>query len=176
MIGDQINTGGFRTGAKIDPVLEKRYFVADTPEGRNSGFKCHAIKLLQSTNNYCTLVHCLGDESIGSQHPHGNCKSSTKKSYVRTYPSVLHTVSKLKDCPSNVYKRMITDTKCPPDKLMPRNPNYISNVQAKERQKTHLSHDALYNLHEIAFDLDGYVSKIVTYPDLLVICGLKSTR
>ena len=26
----------------------------------------------------------------------------------------------------------------------------------------------------MAFDLDGYVSKIVTYPDLLVICGLKS--
>ena len=37
------------------------------------------------------------------------------------------------------------------------------------RQKACFSHDALFNLHEIAFDLDGYVSKIVTYPDLLVI-------
>ena len=72
---------------------------------------------------------------------------------------------------------MITDTKCPPDKqtvLMPRNPKQISNVQAKERQQTRFSHDALYNLHETAFDLDGYVSKTVTYPDLLVICRLKS--
>ena len=127
--------------------------------------------------NKCTLVHYLGDESIGSQHPHGNCKSFTKKSYVRTCPSVLRTASKLKECPSNVYKRMITNTKCPPDKqtvLMPRKPKQISNVQAKERQKSRFSHDALYNLHEIAFDLDGYISKIVTYPDLLVICGLKS--
>ena len=106
-------------------------------------------------------MHYLGDESIGSQHPHGNCKSFTKKSYVRTCPSVLHTASKLKDCPSNVYKRMIINTKCPPDKqtvLMPRNPKQISNVQAKERQKSRFSHDALYNLHEITFDLDGYIS------------------
>ena len=57
---------------------------------------------------------------------------------------------------------------------MPRNPKQISNLQAKERQKSRLSHDALFNLHEITFDLDGYVSKIVTYPDLLVICGLNS--
>ena len=57
---------------------------------------------------------------------------------------------------------------------MPRNPKQISNVQARERQKSRFSHDALYNLHETAFDLDGYISKIVTYPDLLVICGLKS--
>ena len=54
MIGDQINTGGSRIGAKLlesDPVSEKRYFVADTPEERNSGFKCNAIKLLESTKN-----------------------------------------------------------------------------------------------------------------------------
>ena len=116
-----------------DPILEKRYFVADTPEGRNSGFKCHVFNLLESTNK-CILVHYLGDESFGSQHPHGNCKTYKKKPYVRTCPSVLHTASKMKEP----------------------------------------SHDALFNLHKIAFNLDGYVSKIVTYPDLLVICGLKS--
>ena len=155
--------------------MEKRYFIADTPEGRNPGFKRHAFTLLESTSK-CTLVHYLGDESIGSQHPHGNCKS-TKKPYVKTCPSILHTASKLKDCPSNVYKRMIAESKCLPGKqsvLMPRNIKQISNLQAKERQKTRLSHDALFNLHEIALDLDGYVAKIVTYPDLLVICGLKS--
>ena len=156
--------------------MEKRYFIAVTPEGRNPGFKRHAFRLLESKNKV-TLVHYLGDESIGSQHPHGNSKSNTNKLYVRTCPSVLHTASKLKDCPSNVYKRIITDTKCPPGKqsvLMPRNPKQISNLQAREKQKARFSHDALFNLHEIAFDLDGYVSKIVTYPDLLVICGLKS--
>ena len=94
---------------EINPVLEKRYFIAVTPEGRNPGFKRHAFRLLESKNKV-TLVHYLGDESIGSQHPHGNSKSNTNKLYVRTCPSVLHTASKLKDCPSNVYKRIITDT------------------------------------------------------------------
>ena len=46
---------------KSDPVLEKRYFIADTPEGRNPGFKQHAFTLLESTSK-CTLAHYLGDE------------------------------------------------------------------------------------------------------------------
>ena len=31
----------------------------------------------------------------------------------------------------------------------------------------------MYNIHEIAFDLDGFVSKIITYPDLdlVIVCG-----
>jgi len=71
---------------------------------------------------------------------------------------------------------MVTDLKCLPDKqpvLAPRNPKQVSNLQAKERQLIHFTHDVLYNLHKIAYDLDGYVSKIVTFPDLLVICRLK---
>jgi len=71
---------------------------------------------------------------------------------------------------------MVIDSKCPPGKqpvLAPQNPKQFSNLQAKERQLIHFTHDALYNLHEIAYDLDGYISKVVTFPDLLVICGLK---
>ena len=159
-----------------NPIVQKRYFVADTPEGKNPGFKRHAYKLIDATNN-CTLVHYLGDDSIGSQYPHGNCKAGIKKPFVGTCPSVFHTAKQTKGCPTNVYKRMVADSKCSPDKqpvLIPRNPKQISNLQAKERQSTRLTHDALYNLHELAYDLDGYVSKIVTFPDLLVICGLRS--
>ena len=35
-----------------------------------------------------------------------------------------------------------------------------------------MSHDALYNLHEVAYDLTNFVYKIETYPNLTVICGL----
>ena len=45
------------------------------------------------------------------------------------------------------------------------------NHQSIQRQKIRLSHDALYNIHEIAYDLDGYVSIIATYLDLVIICG-----
>lgn len=42
----------------------------------------------------------------------------------------------------------------------------------ENRQQFRLTHDALYNLHELAFDLRGFVAKITTYPDLMVICGM----
>lgn len=52
-----------------------------------------------------------------------------------------------------------------------RNSRQIINLQQKERQKSHLT--ALYNLHELAYDLDDFVKIIKTFPDLLVICGFK---
>lgn len=36
-----------------------------------------------------------------------------------------------------------------------------------------LTHDALYNLHEMAYDIEDFVKVIKTFPDLLVICGIK---
>ena len=47
-------------------------------------------------------------------------------------------------------------------------------MRMKMRQKFRLTHDALYNLHELAYDLDGFVLKISTYPDLVVVCAMKS--
>ena len=41
------------------------------------------------------------------------------------------------------------------------------------RQRLRISHDSLYNLHELSYDLNDFVHKIVTYPDIIVICGLK---
>ena len=41
-----------------------------------------------------------------------------------------------------------------------------------ECQRFRISHDGLYNIHEIAYDLSGFVSKIVTYPDLIIVCGI----
>ena len=54
---------------------------------------------------------------------------------------------------------------------MPLNPKQIKNVQASQRQSLRLTHVALYNLHELANDLDGFFHKITTFPDLVIICG-----
>jgi len=62
---------------ELHPVMEKWYFVADTPEGKNPGFKWLVYKLIDSKNE-CTLVHYIGDGYIGSQHPRGNCKAAIK--------------------------------------------------------------------------------------------------
>lgn len=59
-------------------------------------------------------------------------------------------------------------------RLKPRNCKQIANLQHKERQKFRLTHDALYNVHEVAYDLNGFVTTIITYPDLVLICGMQT--
>lgn len=81
------------------------------------------------------------------------------------------------DLPSNVYRQLVSQPSHSSDLhpvLAPRNIKQIRNAQALQRQTFRLSHDSLYNLHEMAFDTSGFVHKIETYPDLLIICGLHS--
>ena len=140
-----------------------------TPNGNNSRFRRHAYSLL---GGHTTLVHYLGDHTSAADFPHGNA-THTDRVHVRTCPSVLKNLS-VHDAPSNVYKKQVAKGDCQPQHqpvLKPRNTKQISNLQAKERQRFRLTHDALYNLHELAYDLDGFVAKITTYPDLMVICG-----
>lgn len=40
-------------------------------------------------------------------------------------------------------------------------------------EQIRISQDALYNLHEIAYDLPEFVWVIQTYPDLVCVCGMK---
>ena len=35
-----------------------------------------------------------------------------------------------------------------------------------------MSYDSLYNLHELAYNINGFVKVIKTYPDLVVVCSL----
>ena len=161
-----------------NPVIRKIYFYNVRPAGgKNILFKRHVYTLLNGPS-YGTLLHYLGDDTTAIQFPHGNRKRDNK-SHFRTCPSVLKRVSEANDTPANVYKKEISSgqgIKYPSNLqpvCLPRNVKQIQNAQAQKRQKFRLSHDALYNLHELAYDLNGFVHKIETYPDLLVICGLK---
>ena len=119
-----------------------------------------------------TLIHYLGDHSAAIDFPHGNRKND-ENVHVRTCPSVLKAVLS-NDVPSNIYKKEVMKSDCLPEHqpvLKPRNVKQVSNSQASNRQRYRLSHDALYNIHELAIDLDGFIVKIIIYPDLLVICG-----
>lgn len=123
------------------------------------------------------LIHYEGDHTIIAKPiPHGNSRSN--KPYVRTCPSVLAQIRDNKDSmPSNVYKSSLASSTVGPDHqavLLPRNSKQVSNALMIERNKFRLTHDALYNLHELAYDLVDFVHKITTFPDLVVIFGLKS--
>ena len=116
----------------------------------------------------------IGQSDVAVPYPHGNCVSGDRD-YVRSCPSLL---SQLKtdvrhSAPSNVYKSA-TGNSTPGNiqpVLAPRNTKQVQNAAYVESQKTRLSHDALYNLMELAYDLDTFVHKVSIHPNLGIICG-----
>ena len=112
------------------------------------------------------LLHYLGDESIAVDYPHGNSNNSIHN-YQRTCPSVLQQLRSAPDLPGNVHKKFISENAIStvPPSLLPRNTRQVINLQHNEHQQSRLSHDALYNLHELSLDLSGFV-KVIS------VCGL----
>ena len=155
------------------PLYKKIHFVIVLESGRDLRFKKHAYFLMDPKKANLILIHYIGDESIAIDFPHKNRKNSNHN-YQRICPSVLQQLASDQDLPSNVYKKMISSSTAltlPPSHL-PRNTRQIVNLQHMKRQQSRLSHDALYNLHELSLDLNGFVKIINTYPDLVVVCGL----
>ncbi len=112
------------------------------------------------------VIHYKGDDSaLCDIDPH-----------VRTCPSVLRKLEEKEAPPSVVYKKEISksvlsiDNQCV---MLPRNCKQVKNLQSRSRQKLRLTHDALYNLHELAYDMRNFILKIITFPDLIVICGFQ---
>ena len=78
--------------------------------------------------------------------------------------------------PGIVYKKEIATMSCNNDKVTTETPRHVKqlrNLRYDHLHKSGLSKDGLYNLHEITYDIPGFVWKIVTYPDLVVIFDLQ---
>ena len=164
---------GTKWKPKGNPVIKKVYFIAVTPSGHNKLFKRNVIFNTQEDIEVI-LIHYIGDQSVACDFPHGNAKSS--QNYHRTLPSVLKRLSSEHDKPGTVYSNAVANssiccTQHQPS-VIPRNLKQIQNLQQKCRERTRLSQDDPYNVHELAYDLNSYVIKVSTYPDFVVICGL----
>lgn len=158
---------------KRDPVLKKSYFQAHMSKGVSANFTHHAYELLHEQNGV-VLVHYLGNENVAEQFPHGNSKHHDR-SFVRTCPSVLKKLENrcISNTTAQVYKSEVSDfssTQYLPV-LNPRNSKQVENVRYKQLQQQRISHDALYNIHELAFDCPGFVHAIHTHPDLVCVLG-----
>ena len=55
--------------------------------------------------------------------------------------------------------------------LQPQNDKQGENIRTKQLQKHRISHDELYNLHEMAVDMPDFIHTIHTHPDLVCVCG-----
>ena len=56
----------------------------------------------------------------------------------------------------------------------PRNTKQVKNARSKMLERQRLSHDALYNLHELATDMLDFMQTIRTHPDLVCVCANKA--
>ncbi len=159
-----------------EPKLRKLYFLADTPSGPTKDFQRHAYQLLDN-NKSLTVVHYVGDEAATINFPHRSAKEQDRN-FTRTCKSYLHECEQKcqHDKANVVYKREVAAKKCKPQSApvnLPRNMKQLRNLCYKHLNQTRISRDAMYNLHEIAYDIPGFTWKITTFPDLTYICGLQ---
>lgn len=122
------------------------------------------------------LVHYLGNENVAVDFPHRNA-IKFKSNFVRTLPSYLKSCEKkvAVEKASVVYKKEVAQIKNSESMpiTLPRNMQQMRNLRFKQIKEKRISSDAIYNLHELAYSVPGFVRKIVTYPNLICVCGLE---
>ena len=141
-------------------------------------FKRHAYKLINGTQKL-TLVHYPGDNSVAADFPHRSAKQNSNCNF-RTLASYL------KSCEGKVavekanfvYKQEIAamkDAAMKDDEPLgqPRNVQQLRNLHFRVMNSKPLSHDSLYNLHELGYDMPGTIWKITTLPDLVCVCRIQ---
>jgi hypothetical protein len=153
---------------QTSPRLSKVYFNIATPDGNS---KCFQKELFHPHGHKLVVIHYLGDEGTAVDYPHGNAKSITASAHQKTAPSVLASLKQNDGTASEIYKKKVQQY-CPPGHtmLLPKNMKQVYNAQYNTRQKMRLTRDALYNLHEMAYDSPSSIKRITTYPDLQVVC------
>ena len=155
----------------------KRYYCIDSPEGPKSTFKRHAYQLIDDP--LVTLVHYLGDENMVIHFPHRSSKEELQTPFIRTAPSYLNSLREKVQGqqPSRIYKEEVATvlSRVGPEYVptaAPRNMKQLRNLRHHSLQNFRLSSDDIFNVHQIAYDLNGFVTRIQTYPDLEVVFGL----
>ncbi len=124
----------------------------------------------------CSVIHYVGDESAAVNFPHRSVKEAESgRNFVRTCKSYLRECEKKckHDKANMVYKREVAAISCKPECVpiqIPRNTKQLRNLHYKHLNESRISCDALYNLHETAYDIPGFTWKITT---LVCICGLQ---
>jgi len=154
-------------------VVTKKYFHAfNGPNSWTSEFCRFAFFDIAHPN--AVVVQYTGDEKVAAQFPHGNAKTTTR-CYTRTQPHVVHDIqtkaASTSETARQLYQQQVLAGPSDVEQqrtAVPRNMEQIRNALKAGRSRSRLSRDALFNLHELAYDT-GFIHHITTYPDLVVI-------
>ncbi|KAG1654737.1 hypothetical protein GQR58_024829 [Nymphon striatum] len=116
------------------------------------------------------------DESLVVPTPHGNSKSGNE--YVPTKPSVIDQIkSNIDDLTKTaivVHNELKNTAKHRTDigLNVPRNVEQVKNLLYKERRDKRITQDSLYNLIEVAYHTENFVTQIDIHPWLVCIVGM----
>lgn len=158
---------------------KKYFFYTALPGGNPSHsnkFKREAFWHPDKPLRY--YIRYIGDSTIQVPFPHGNATSQKKLagSFVATRKSNREEMKSRLGLPTNIYKDLVCSA--PKDLkthvvVAARDIKQVHNFQTNERRKNLISHDAHYNLQNLAFETN-FIKNIVSYPDLIVIMYLDS--
>ena len=148
------------------------YFDIELPDATSKEFQKHAYQFLD--NPSLTLVHYIGDEKVAVDFAHRS-KKRKDVTFIRTCPSALQKFKTMcqNDTANAVYKKEIGSAGCNLACTKPRNLKQLRNIRYQQLHLMRISKDDLYNIHEIAYDVSGFVWRITTYPNLVCIVGLQ---
>ena len=101
--------------------------------------------------------------------------------FVRSKPSkVKNWQAKVENTDAHiVYKNEVTKRTTDEDPIeqemvgKPRNVEQLRNLKKMINRQQRLTWDEIYNVHEMALDMENFVHRITTFPDMVIICGLK---
>jgi len=147
--------------------------VYDSPKHWTNEFS--RVACIRPDRQKHVLIEYAGNESKAGQFPHGNATKAASRNFTRTQPSVLSAVRHASAAGSTssaqrLYQSMVVagSASSSPATAVPRNTEQVRNIQKTQRNKSRLSRDAIYNIHELAYDLP-FIQHISTFPDLAVI-------
>ena len=133
--------------------------IISSSSGPSKLFMKHAYELLAPNDVPTVLIHCIGDEKCAVPMHMG--MQQVIRKYIRTCPSVIQRLkySCTMETAVNFYILEVSSLKHLPVKH-PRNTKQAKNIRSSILGQQRLSHDVLYNLHELALDNPEFIHTI----------------
>ena len=121
------------------------------------------------------VMHYIGDETSSVLRPHGNCMRQTRISSrpkMSVTRKIEESVKGNSDRPAHkINKETVTEGQFVTDK--PRNILQVHYIREKAGIEERPTKDAITNLQAMAYEDEGFIHYIATYPDLVCIAGLE---
>ena len=161
---------------------QKYYATSNTSRSYNTKFsRVVYFSIEKEIKDRVYLIAYLGDEKTYTDVSHGNRKFHKERIHFQTEPLLLSSIELINKTPSVIYKEKICEQTAKLEKLgdnyasayerllLPKDTKQISNKLYALRKTEKLSKDSIYNIYEIAMNLEPFVFEFKLIPELQVV-------